>query len=154
MARTAPRPARGWDTKTFRRHNPSNYPLAFAHFRTLFRRYGACEVLFYRGYPLDGYSLLRDIKDRTFLLAGVAHNMTTFPDSMGELPPLSDKREWKRKSTRARKDAEHRISRRLSGVDSGLPPDMSGGTRTVGRAFSRRGARRQAFAGTRTAISH
>ena len=54
MARTAPRPARGWDTKTFRRHNPSNYPLAFAHFRTLFRRYGACEVLFYalaRSYP-------------------------------------------------------------------------------------------------------
>ena len=58
-------------TRLARPHNPSNYPLAFAHFRTLFRRYGACEVLFYRGYPLDGYSLLRDIKDRTFLLAGV-----------------------------------------------------------------------------------
>jgi hypothetical protein len=104
--------------------SPSNYPLAFAYFRILFRRYRACEVLFYKGYPLDGYSLLRDIKDRTFLLAGVAHNMTTFPDIMGELPPLSDKREWKKKSTRARKDAENRISRRLLGVDSGLPPDI------------------------------
>jgi hypothetical protein len=104
--------------------SPSNYPVAFAHFRMLFRRYRACEILFEKGYPLDGYSLLRDIKDRAFLLAAVAHNMATFPTIMGSIPVTADKRDWKKKTTRARKDIENRISRRLAGKDSGLAPDV------------------------------
>ena len=36
-----------------------------------------------KGYPLDAYSLMRDLKDRAFLLAGVAHNITTFPTIIG-----------------------------------------------------------------------
>jgi hypothetical protein len=103
---------------------PSNYALVFAQFSTLFRRYRACELLSFNGYPLDGYSLLRDIKDRAFMLAGLAHNMTTVLKIMGTVPMMADKVAWKRRSTRSRKDEENRITRHISGADSGLPPTV------------------------------
>src|SRR5262245_49612777 len=56
----------------------SNYPVALVSFFNLFRRSRACEVLYFKGYPLDAYALTRDIKDRVFMLAGVAHNIATF----------------------------------------------------------------------------
>jgi hypothetical protein len=102
----------------------TSYPVTLAHFKVLFRRYRACEILFYRGYPLDGYSLLRDIKDRTYLMAAVAHNMATLPMIMDTFPQIADERERKKKITRARKDLKNRIRRRLSGSESGLPQNV------------------------------
>jgi hypothetical protein len=58
--------ARGWPK------NAPNYSVTLAAFFILFRRFRACEVLYIEGYPLDGYALMRDIKDRAFLFAGVA----------------------------------------------------------------------------------
>lgn len=100
-----------------------NYPVALAHFKCLFRRYRACEVLFYQGYPLDGYSLFRDVKDRAFMLAGVAHNVTTFSKIAGTGETDQDLTEWRKNTTRNRKDEEHRISHWICGGKSGLDKD-------------------------------
>jgi hypothetical protein len=57
-------------------------PLLF-HYITTFRGFRACENLLLKGYPLDGYALLRDLKDRCIFLAGIAHNITSFPTLLG-----------------------------------------------------------------------
>lgn len=108
----------GWPPPT------SNYPMAFAKFHSLFRRFRACEVLFYSGYPLEGYSLLRDVKDSAVMLAGVGHNMTTLPKIIGHEPAIENHAEWRKRVTRIRKNEEQRVSRRVCGVDSGLAPEV------------------------------
>ena len=98
-----------------------NYPIALVAFFNLFRRFRACEILYIKGYPLDAYALMRDIKDRAFMLAGIARNMITFSGIIGA-PPVSvvDPKEYKKQSTKNRKDAEHRIMHGLVGKTSGL----------------------------------
>jgi hypothetical protein len=79
-----------------------------------------------KGYPLDAYSLMRDLKDRAFLLAGVAHNITTFPTIIGavKLPSPADRNEYGKKSTKVRRDVEQKVSNYLIGKDSGLPQNI------------------------------
>jgi len=104
--------------------NGPNYSLALASFSNLFRRYRACEILFAKGYPLDGYASMRDIKDRAVMLAGLAHNMTTFPRIFGGLVPApGELEEYERKSVRNRKNEENRIANLIAGKESGLSPD-------------------------------
>ena len=108
----------GWPVRS------NSYALAFAQFLSLFRRYRACEILFYSGYPLDGYSLFRDVKDRAFMLAGVAHNMTTLTKVLGDVPVMEDMAAWRKRTARKRKDLEHRISKEMYGETSGFSPDI------------------------------
>lgn len=100
-----------------------NYIVVWACYSTLFRRFRACELLSRKGYPLDAYSLMRDIKDRAFSLAGVAHNITTFPTIIGavESPPPATRNEYLKKRTKVRKDVEQKVTRFLIGRNSGLP---------------------------------
>jgi hypothetical protein len=102
-----------------------NYPVTMAAFFNLFRRFRACEVLYLKGYPLDGYSLMRDIKDRAFLLAGVARNISTFPKILGApaVPPV-DWSNYNKQATRNRKDNEHQVMHRMTGKQSGLSSDV------------------------------
>ena len=100
-----------------------HYSLTVAYFNTLFRRYRAAGILYYSGYPLDGYSLLRDIKDRALLICGVLHRMTSIPRIMGTHPPQPSTPTGRKKAVRARKDEENRICRLIIGSDSTLPPD-------------------------------
>jgi len=103
----------------------AHYPAALVCFSNMFRRFRCCEVLFMKGYAFDGYALMRDLKDRAFLLAGVARNMATFtmimvgPDACD---PSQD--DYANKTTRSRKNIENLISRRMSGKDSGLSIDI------------------------------
>jgi len=103
-----------------------NYAIAWAYYSNLFRRFRACELLSMKGYPLDAYSLMRDLKDRAFLLAGVAHNITTFPTIVGavELPSSADRNEYGKRSTKVRRDVEQKVSHYLIGKDSGLPQNI------------------------------
>lgn len=102
-----------------------NYPVAMAAFFNLFRRFRACEILYIKGYPLDGYALMRDIKDRSFLLAGVARNLITFPGIIGApASPVKDGADYKKKSTRNRKDTEHLVTNEFMGKTSGLAGDV------------------------------
>jgi hypothetical protein len=110
--------AHGWPK------NAPNYSVALAAFFILFRRFRACEILYAKGYPLDGYALMRDIKDRALLFAGVARNITTFGKILG-LPgiPPSDPA-YSRKATHNRKDNEHHVMHALTGKTSGLSTDV------------------------------
>lgn len=102
----------------------NNYPVALVYFFNLFRRCRACEILYMKGYPLDAYALMRDIKDRAFVLAGLAHNMITFSGIMGApATPVSDAKEYKKQSTKNRKETEHRVTNGLMGKTSGLSSD-------------------------------
>lgn len=103
----------------------AHYPVALVSISNLFRRFRACEILYSKGYPLDAYSLMRDVKDRTFMLTGVAHNFITFQQLIGapDRRP-ADPKEYKKKLTRSRKDAESLITQRLMGLASGLPVDV------------------------------
>ena len=102
-----------------------NYPVTYAAFFNLFRRFRACEILYSKGYPLDGYALMRDIKDRAFMLAGVARNLVTFAEIIGApLGPVTDPAEYKRQSTRNRKDTEHRVMHEFMGKSSHLSNDI------------------------------
>jgi hypothetical protein len=113
--------AHGWP-----RDSP-NYTVALAAFFNLFRRFRACEILYIKGYPLDGYALMRDIKDRALLMAGVAHNITTFERILGL--PVSDPSNpdsYDKEPTRNRKNNEHRVMHAMTGKMSGLPGDVQG----------------------------
>jgi hypothetical protein len=63
--------------------NAPNYSVVLAAFFMLLRPFWSCEILYMKGYPLDGYALMRDIKDRALLIAGVSRNLTTFPQILG-----------------------------------------------------------------------
>jgi hypothetical protein len=102
-----------------------NFALALVCYATLFRRYRACEILLTKGYPLDGYALMRDLKDRAILLAGVAHNLTTLPRILGLEGNASCNREdFGRKGTECRKKEEQYVHKRMLGELSGLAPEV------------------------------
>ncbi len=110
----------GWPKDT------KNYAVAWAYYSNLFRRFRACEILSMKGYPLDAYSLMRDIKDRAFLLAGVAHGITTFPTIIGapEISSPTDRNEYGKKGTKLRRDVEQTVTHFLIGKHSGLSPNI------------------------------
>lgn len=54
------------------------YGAVLLNYLTVFRSFRACENLLLSGYPLDGFALLRDVKDRALLSCGIAHNLTTW----------------------------------------------------------------------------
>jgi len=58
--------------------NCDRYSSTIVYFVMMFRRVRACESLLLKGYPFDGYALLRDLKDRVIFLAAIAHNLTTW----------------------------------------------------------------------------
>ncbi|MFH1934636.1 MAG: hypothetical protein ABIN18_24090 [Pseudomonadota bacterium] len=67
----------GWPDKC------KNYPVILLYYVTMFKSFRACENLLRTGYPLDGYALMRDLKDRSIFLVGIAHNIVSFPSMQG-----------------------------------------------------------------------
>ena len=102
-----------------------HYTLAIAVLSNLFRRFRACEILFVRGYPLDAYALMRDIKDRAIMLAGIASNRTTFAEAFGAKEDLTpDQEGYGKATTENRKKASNRLSAEFIGKSSGLSLDV------------------------------
>lgn len=65
---------------------PAQYPQyapIILFYVTLFKSFRAVENLYTRGYPLDGYALLRDIKDRTIFLGAIINGITSLPKLLG-----------------------------------------------------------------------
>jgi hypothetical protein len=97
----------------------AHYAVAWTFFSNIFRRVRSADLLFANGYPLEGYALLRDAKDRAFLLAAIAHNMATFETiSVGTKPVDPTKpdfgqsataREERRLNARLRRDCVGRL---------------------------------------------
>ena len=86
-----------------------NYAPILVSYVIAFRSFRACENLLLKGYPLDGYALLRDLKDRCIFLAGIAHNKTTFPALFGHEGIKSSTVEDFSKIKKQRQKEEQRI---------------------------------------------
>lgn len=85
----------------------SDYGAVLLTYLTVFRSFRACESLLLCGYPLDGFALLRDVKDRSLYLWGIARGKTNW----SELNSMDRK---------VRKAAEMRVYNLLLGPDSGF----------------------------------
>jgi hypothetical protein len=118
------RNALGWITEHGWPKNSENYPWILLYYVIMFRSFRACESLLLKGYPLDGYALLRDLKDRAIFLAGIAHNITTFRliFGLGGKEALSDK-DWETLKKK-RKAEQHRVLNAMIRGKSGLPDDV------------------------------
>lgn len=91
---------------------------------TNFRSLRAAENLLLRGYPLDGYALLRDLKDRALYLGAVVGGLSTIPALNGlrtpDLPPKGWTWEDYQKVRNSRKKEERRVKKLMIGNESGL----------------------------------
>lgn len=56
---------------------------AYLNLISLCRRFRGCEILCYQGYPEDGLSLLREIKDRAIIFSGINQGLTSFKKIYG-----------------------------------------------------------------------
>ena len=116
-----------------------NYPFVLIYYVTIFRSFRAAENLLRCGYPLDGYALLRDLKDRAIFLGALAHGKTSFPKLFGVLKNKSvtsiTEKEYQR-IKREIKNEECRIRRETIREESGLPPDVQKELEDLGKLFS------------------
>lgn len=98
-----------------------SYPAVFLYYVLMFRTLRACENLFLAGYALDGYALLRTLKERAFFMAGIAHNMTTlgclFGYKWAKAPGQAHSQDKKQGES-----AQRRVLGRIIGRESGLAP--------------------------------
>ena len=98
------------------------WPLVFIHV-SAFRLFRAAENLFLKGYPLIGYSLMRELKDRAFMLAAVGRGATSFREANGydlQVQPGNFTVADHQKMVRARKKADARIRKETIGSTSGF----------------------------------
>ena len=101
-----------------------NYAPLLFYYITTFRGFRACENLLLKGYSLDGYALLRDLKDRCIFLGGIAHNMTSFPALLGIQGLESATIEEWQKLRKRRKEEEGRVLSKMIRKDSDLPEEI------------------------------
>jgi hypothetical protein len=97
------------------------WPVVFTHV-SIFKVFRGAEDLFLRGYPLVAYSLLRDIRDRGFMLAAVGRGLLTFQEANGFTKAASGELTWAeyKKSVNLRKSADSKIAKDTIGTSSGL----------------------------------
>ncbi len=60
------------------------YQSMLLFFFSIFKSIRACDILAQHGYPLPGFALLRDVKDRAIFLGAVAGQITTIGALLGE----------------------------------------------------------------------
>jgi hypothetical protein len=104
--------------------NKPYYGPYFLYYLTLFRSFRAAENLFTIGYPLDGYALLRDIKDRTIFIAAIAQDLTSLPKILGIRDKQSMNKETYKKIKKERKEEEFKVLNKMIRKDSGLDQDV------------------------------
>jgi len=97
------------------------YPMILMYYVVMFRGFRACENLLIKGYPLEGYALLRDLKDRAIFLAGIAHNITTLPSMLGQAASKDLSWEEYKKVKFKRQKEEARVLSRMIRDKSGMP---------------------------------
>ena len=60
------------------------FPRYLLYYTAIFRTFRAAETLLLSGYPLSGYALLRDLKDRAMILAALGGGgLTSFEQVSG-----------------------------------------------------------------------
>lgn len=94
------------------------YAPTLVQFVLLFRKFRACQTLLQRGYPMEGYALLRDLKDQACFIAGIAHNYTTHAAVWGiGVEAGEDEADRRRSRMSAQGEVLARLLRQKSGLD-------------------------------------
>lgn len=99
-------------------------PLFFLECLTLFRSCRAAESLLYEGYPLDAFSLLRDMRDRSLLLGAWTKGLTNYK-ALHATHVLSETRGLDRDEVvdqvrKARENEERQVMGLMTGKNSDL----------------------------------
>lgn len=95
----------------------------------IFRSFRATENLLLKGYPLDGYALLRDLKDRAIFQAAIMHGIITFKKLHGHdiletsKGNLSSDSQLYKKAKKQQKIQERKILDLFLGEKSGFDKD-------------------------------
>lgn len=102
-------------------------PVFFLDCLTLFRSCRATDSLLYRGYPLDAYSLLRDVLDRAIFLDAWALGLSTYQalNATAVLKEAAglDRDEVSDQMRKAREDEQRRLLKLMIGTESGFDSD-------------------------------
>jgi hypothetical protein len=102
-------------------------PMFFVDCLTLFRSLRAADTLLYRGYPLDAYSLLRDMLDRTIFLGAWALGLSTYQalnaTTVVRGADALDQDVVSDRMRKARENEQRRLLKLMIGAESGLEPD-------------------------------
>lgn len=114
---------------------PEEWWMVFLEFLTAFRTWRAAELTFRTGYPLSGYVLLRDLKDRALVLSAVARGISTLRKvhAYESLDHSAEKVSEEMKKLRKRE--EWRIRREVVGKESGMSASSVTALRTWAEMF-------------------
>jgi hypothetical protein len=104
--------------------NRDHYPILLLYYITIFRSFRAAENLWLTGYPLDGFALLRDLKDRVMILGALIHGKTSFPKLNGMEPARQVTEENFPRIIKEIKMEERRILDEMIRKKSGLPIEI------------------------------
>lgn len=117
------------------------YNITFLTQLTNFRSFRAAENLLLKGYPLDGYALLRGLKDRAIFQAAIMKDITTFKKLRGHdiletaKGNLSSDSDLYKKAKNQQKSQERRILNSFIGEKSGFDTDTMKELNRWGRMF-------------------
>ncbi len=120
--------ARNWVNKNGFPDDAPNYSTLIVIYVTIFRNLRAAENLFLLGYPLNGYALLRNVKDQAIFLGAIANGITSLSDILGYYGSTDPKskmtlEEFKKRRYDARKE-ETRVLNIMLRKESGLKSDL------------------------------
>lgn len=119
----------------------SEYSYAYLIYLTNFRSLRAVDILFVRGYPLDGYALLRDVKDRAIFLAAAISGESSFSALRGTKrmteAGCAIRKEDFEAIRRAREAEERRVLKAMIRENSGLDESVREHLRRWERMFHR-----------------
>ena len=96
--------------------NCPSYASICVYYLIMFRRFRACEILLLKGYPFDGYALLRCLKDQAIIMAGIAYNLTTLTSVFGAVDIQGLSEDNFKLVTKLRKQEEKKIWKKLLGI--------------------------------------
>ena len=100
----------------------TNYGYLLSNLVTLFKSIRASDILYMKGYPMNGYALLRDIKDRTLFFGAISRGKTTLFNLEG-IKALDGKTPTESnigKVISARMSEEKKVLNEMIGKNSGL----------------------------------
>lgn len=104
----------------------SCYPSVFLKFVVNFWSFRAGDVLYRNGYPLDGYALLRDLKDQAIAFAAIHAGISSYRALEGVAPEENASETDLEKMRQRRMAEERRVMKLFFGQPSGLSEEVRG----------------------------
>jgi len=121
--------ANDWISMNGTPSDASSYSSVFLFYVMSFRRLRAAENLFLCGYPMDGYALLRDMKDRAICMGAIMNRLGSFSSLyLGERHIDDQEKTLTRDEyiavSNLREKKEHAVRKKMIGEESGLSAEQ------------------------------